>query len=81
MVEAIQKVVPNWPPLLSEETIEGQVVGNPETSKTEANNAAADMPENENVVAVDFEDENGKDGDNALEYTRTSKSFVKTLWF
>ena len=57
-VEAIQSVVPNWPPFeeSGEEPIEEII-----------------MPDNDDAVELDFEDENGQDGDKAIEYTRTLK--------
>ena len=55
-IEAIQAVVPNWPPLedISEEVVVGQVVGEPNPSKL---SAEVDMP----PAVVNFEDENGVD--------------------
>ena len=63
VVEAVQAVVPNWPPLVSEEeVVEGQVVEVPDQLKV------CEEPE---VMAgddiVDFEDEDGVDDARALQ--------------
>ena len=47
-----------------EEVVEGLIVGEGETE--------VEMPDDDNVT-VDFEDENGKDGEKAIEYSRTLK--------
>ena len=63
-----------------DETVAGHVVGGPEGSAVKAINMPADPP-----VVVDFEDENGQDGEKALDYSRTlTMPFCQediTFWF
>ena len=78
VVEAIQNVKPNWPPLEEEEVVQGHIQVAPELP-------VATMPEDDATVAVNFEDEDAKDGVKAIDHTRTLKieydpSDVK-FWF
>ena len=60
VVESIQAVVPNWPPL------------DPIVAAEEDVEEPAIMP-NEVAAEVDFEDEAGEDGAKAMEYSRSIK--------
>ena len=67
LVEAIQAVQPNWPPLevpdepLVEDVLEGHIVGVAVNNKVGDDAGAAAMP------PIIFQDENGVDGDRALQ--------------
>ena len=74
LVEAVQAVVPNWPPLgevSGEETVEGVVVQVADNLKVCAEGEAVEMPDP--VVEPDFEDEDGQDGASAIDHSRTLK--------
>ena len=62
-LEAIQAIVPNWAPVVSEEeTVEGQIVESVQNLKV--GDPGFNMPDN---VIVNFEDEDGKDDNRALQ--------------
>ena len=67
----------------TEEVIEGYTAGNSVNDEVKADNPI--MPNNDAAVVVDFEDEEGEDGEKALDYTRTLKLEWNpqqvTFWF
>ena len=65
-IEAIQAVVPNWPPLVSEEEIvEGQIVESVDNLKVGADDDNSET--SEDIMAItNFEDEDGADDAGAL---------------
>ena len=75
LVETVQNILPNWKQLeghSAEETVEGIIAEADDNLKVGDNNSV-DMPDEVDIAAVDFQDENGKDGAKAIEFTRTLK--------
>ena len=60
----------------SEEVIEGHVAGESTNSEVKAGN---EMPNNAAAAAVDFEDEDGENGEKAMELTRSLKKILGRL--
>ena len=64
---------PNTPTPAAEEVVEGVIVGGGDTLKVDAGDGG-DRSEDEMAGdEVDFEVENGQDGDKAIEFSRTLK--------
>ena len=71
VVEAIQAVKPNWPPLGGEEeVVEGHIV---EPAGDTELKAVVKAASGEPVVMTDFDMENGQEGDKAQEHARSIK--------